>query len=76
MGKLPDLIEYHNEAVRELEKVLVKYLKGGRIAKQRPTVRVNGFLCFGGEKKDAIDFWTCVYSVHTGFLIDANSPFI
>ncbi|KAI0090701.1 DUF221-domain-containing protein [Irpex rosettiformis] len=58
VGKLPDLIEYHNEAVRELEKMLVKYLKDGKIGKQRPTVRVNGFLCFGGQKKDAIDFWT------------------
>ncbi|KAI0691098.1 hypothetical protein BC835DRAFT_1279760 [Cytidiella melzeri] len=58
VGRLPDLIEYHNEAVRELEKVLVKYLKGGRIGKARPTVRVGGFMCLGGEKEDAIDLYT------------------
>ncbi|GBE80758.1 predicted protein [Sparassis crispa] len=58
VGKLPDLIEYHNDTVKELEGVLVQYLKDGKIGKQRPTIRVGGFLCFGGEKKDAIDYYT------------------
>ncbi|KAI0343669.1 DUF221-domain-containing protein [Trametopsis cervina] len=58
VGKLPDLIDYHNEAVRELEQVLVKYLKGGRIGKTRPTVRLGGFMGCGGEKRDAIDYYT------------------
>lgn len=59
VGRLPELIEYHNETVRELEKVLVRYLKGGRIGKERPTIRQGGFLgCCGGEKKDAIDYYT------------------
>jgi len=58
VGKLPDLIEYHNETVRELEGYLVQYLKGGQIGKKRPTIRVGGFLCFGGERKDAIDYYT------------------
>ena len=60
VGRLPELIEYHNMAVRELEQVLVTYLKGGRIAKERPTIRIGGFLGMGGVKKDAIDFYTCV----------------
>ena len=58
VGRLPELIEYHNDAVRELEAVLVKYLKGGKIGKKRPTMTVGGFLGFGGEKKDAIDYYT------------------
>lgn len=60
VGRLPELIEYHNTAVRELEQVLVTYLKGGRIAKERPTIRIGGFLGMGGVKKDAIDFYTWV----------------
>ena len=51
VGRLPELIKYHNDAVRELEAVLVRYLKGGRIASKRPTVTVGGFLGFGGTKK-------------------------
>ncbi|OSC96334.1 DUF221-domain-containing protein, partial [Trametes coccinea BRFM310] len=58
VGRLPDLIEYHNNAVRDLEAVLVRYLKGGKIGKKRPTVRVGGFLGCGGEVKDAIDYYT------------------
>lgn len=60
VGKLPELIEYHNATVRELEQVLVGYLKGGRIGKERPTVRIGGFWGMGGVKKDAIEFYTCV----------------
>ncbi|KAH7927441.1 DUF221-domain-containing protein [Leucogyrophana mollusca] len=58
VGRLPELIEYHNTAVRELEQVLVTYLKGGRIAKERPQIRIGGFMGMGGVKKDAIDFYT------------------
>lgn len=58
VGKLPELIEYHNTTVRELEQVLVSYLKGGKIAKERPTVRIGGWLGMGGNKMDAIDFYT------------------
>ena len=60
VGQLPELIEYHNEAVRELERVLVRYLHGGKIAKNRPTITIGGFLGIGGTKKDAIDFYTYV----------------
>jgi hypothetical protein len=60
VGRLPELIEYHNTAVRELEQVLVTYLKGGKIAKERPTIRIGGFMGMGGTKKDAIDFYTYV----------------
>ena len=58
VGRLPELIEYHNTTVRELEQVLVTYLKGGRIAKERPTIRIGGFMGMGGVKKDAIDFYS------------------
>ncbi|KAG8907252.1 hypothetical protein FRB99_004946 [Tulasnella sp. 403] len=58
VGQLPDLIEFHNQTVRELESVLVRYLKGGKIGKKRPTITIGGFLGFGGETKDAIDYYT------------------
>ncbi|KAI6046451.1 hypothetical protein EDC04DRAFT_2888120 [Pisolithus marmoratus] len=58
VGRLPELIDYHNDIVRELEQVLVTYLKDGKIAKERPTIRIGGFLGMGGVKKDAIDFYT------------------
>ena len=58
VGRLPELIEYHNDAVRELEQVLVKYLKDGKIAKKRPTLTVGGTMGCGGENKDAIDHYT------------------
>lgn len=60
VGKLPELIDYHNQTVRELEQVLVKYLKGGKIAKNRPTIRVGGTCGCGGTRRDAIDFYTLV----------------
>ena len=60
VGRLPELIEYHNDAVRELERFLVRYLKNGRIGKKRPTIRQGGFMCFGGREVDAIDFYTYV----------------
>jgi hypothetical protein len=58
VGKLPELIEYHNTTVRELEQILVRYLKGGKIAKERPTIRIGGRLGMGGVKRDAIEFYT------------------
>lgn len=58
VGQLPELIEYHNETVRSFEKVLVGYLKGGKLGKKRPTITIGGFMGFGGEKRDAIDFYT------------------
>lgn len=60
VGRLPELIEYHNQTVRELEAILVKYLKGGKIGKNRPTVKVGGTCGLGGVRKDAIDFYTYV----------------
>jgi hypothetical protein len=79
VGRLPELIKYHNDAVRELETVLVgfvifplwtgrsiellaySYLKGGRIGRKRPTIRIGGFMGCGGRQRDAIDFYTCVF---------------
>jgi hypothetical protein len=58
VGDLPELIEVHNNTVREFEKVLVRYLKGGKIGKKRPTIRLGGFMGMGGHKRDAIDFYT------------------
>ncbi|KAJ6611276.1 hypothetical protein B0H10DRAFT_2224151 [Mycena sp. CBHHK59/15] len=58
VGKLPELIDYHNETVRELETYLVKYLRGGKIGKSRPTVRIGGSCGCGGTKKDAIEYYT------------------
>ena len=58
VGRLPELIEFHNDAVRELEKYLVRYLKGGKIGSKRPTITKGGFCGIGGKKYDAIDFFT------------------
>ncbi|KAM6502532.1 protein of unknown function DUF221 domain containing protein [Amanita muscaria] len=58
VGRLPELIEYHNTTVRQYEQVLVQYLKGGKLGKKRPTITLGGFMCCGGVKKDAIDFYT------------------
>ncbi|KAG9055422.1 hypothetical protein FS842_002232 [Serendipita sp. 407] len=58
VGQLPELVEYHNNTVRSFEEVLVSYLKGGKIGKKRPTITIGGCLGFGGEKKDAIEFYT------------------
>lgn len=74
VGRLPELIEFHNQAVRELEQVLVTYLKGGKIGKKRPTVSRGGFLGIGGKKYDAIDFYTYVnavfflYAIHVQYV--------
>lgn len=61
VGNLPELIEYHNQAVCELESFLVMYLKDGQIGKNRPTIRKGGFMGIGGKKLDAIDYWTYVF---------------
>ncbi|KAI0302360.1 DUF221-domain-containing protein [Multifurca ochricompacta] len=58
VGNLPHLIEVHNNTVREFEQVLVRYLKGGKVGRKRPTIRLGGFLGLGGKKRDAIDYYT------------------
>jgi calcium permeable stress-gated cation channel len=60
VGDLPRLVDAHNNTVREFEQVLVRYLKGGKIGKKRPTIHLGGFLGMGGEKRDAIDYYTSV----------------
>ena len=59
--ELPELIEEHDKAVRELENVLAKYLKNpDNLPANRPTItpskkyRKNN----GGQKVDAIDYLT------------------
>jgi hypothetical protein len=49
------MVEKHNECVAELEGHLVKYLKGNKLGKNRPTLKEGSTLGIGGEKKDAID---------------------
>lgn len=61
VGNLPELIERHNDTVRELEHVLVTYLKGGNVANKRPTVRIGGGC--GGDKVDAIDYYTYAFVI-------------
>lgn len=54
LDDFPELVDEHNEAVAELEQHLVKYLKNGRVAKNRPTITKGGFLGIGGEKRVSI----------------------
>ena len=59
--ELPDLLEQHEKAVRELESVLAKYLKNpDKLPANRPTLRPskNYRTTNGGEKVDAIDYLT------------------
>jgi len=58
VGQLPEIVESHNDAVRELEQILTTYTKGGKLGPKRPTKRVGGFLGMGGKKVDAIDYMT------------------
>ncbi len=60
LENFPEMVEKHNDAVRELEQALVKYLKGDQIGKKRPSTKIGGFLGMGGEKKDAIDHYSKV----------------
>jgi len=60
VGNLPQLIETHNNTVRQFEQILVRYLKGGKIGKKRPTIRLGGFCGMGGQVADAINYYTCV----------------
>jgi calcium permeable stress-gated cation channel len=62
VGDLPGLIKFHNDTVKELEAVLVRYLKDGVIPSKRPIIRIGGWMGCGGRKIDAIDFYTCVLS--------------
>ncbi|GHJ86379.1 hypothetical protein NliqN6_2781 [Naganishia liquefaciens] len=66
LDDFPELIEEHNEAVRNLEETLVKYLKGNQIGTKRPQITKGGFLGCGGETKDAIKY----YSQQVKFLRD------
>lgn len=81
--ELPDLVEEHETAVRELESVLAKYLKNpDHLPSARPTLRPpktyrrNN----GGEKVDAIDYLTARIReleseiVHIRESIDRRNP--
>lgn len=60
VGSLPDLIEKHDDMVRDLEHVLARYLKDpNNIPAKRPTVHIKKAAgLFGGERVDAIDYYT------------------
>ncbi|KAG9119704.1 hypothetical protein FRC07_005134, partial [Ceratobasidium sp. 392] len=73
VGRLPEMIEYHNQAVRDLEQVLVSYLKGGKLGKKRPTITIGGFLGFGGVKKDAIDYYSAKIATMEKAVDDARA---
>jgi hypothetical protein len=60
VGILPALIETHTQAVKDFETVMVKYLKGGKIARARPTIRIGSFWGMGGTETDAIKYYTSV----------------
>ncbi|CAO3612958.1 unnamed protein product [Cunninghamella blakesleeana] len=60
---LTSLYEEHEVAVEHLEIALTSYLNDGKkIAKNRPTMRMNGFLGFGGKKVDVIEYYTKLVS--------------
>ncbi|KAL8932735.1 MAG: hypothetical protein Q9216_006702, partial [Gyalolechia sp. 2 TL-2023] len=59
--ELPDMIEEYDEAVRELESVLAKYLKNpDSLPAKRPTMRASKKYRAnnGGDKVDSIDYLT------------------
>ena len=58
VGQLAELVEAHNDAVRELEKVLTTYTKNGQLGSKRPTMQIGGFMGIGGQKVDTIDYMT------------------
>ncbi|KAL9936188.1 hypothetical protein V8E36_005030 [Tilletia maclaganii] len=59
VGALPELIEKHNNFVRELERVFASYLKDpNEIPAKRPTVSIGGSMGCGGKRVDAIDYYT------------------
>lgn len=55
---MPDLVEEHNQAVRELEQILTSYTKDGKLASKRPTMRIGGFFGCGGKQVDSIEYMT------------------
>jgi len=55
MGKLPELIEQHEKAVKRLEKYLAVYLKNpNKLPDKRPTCKPKN----EDHKVDAIDYYT------------------
>jgi calcium permeable stress-gated cation channel len=58
--ELPDLIEEHEETVKELEAVLSKFLKNGTVPEKRPMCKASkkDAAYAKGQKVDAIDYLT------------------
>ncbi|RKP06737.1 hypothetical protein THASP1DRAFT_7232, partial [Thamnocephalis sphaerospora] len=56
IGELPDLVEQHEKALRQLESVLAKYYRDPEnMPSKRPTCRLKKFY---GERVDAIDHYS------------------
>ncbi|CAG8623690.1 708_t:CDS:2, partial [Racocetra fulgida] len=55
VGKLPELLKKHEDAVRKLESVLVNYLNPDNIPEERPRHRIEG-RC--GPSIDSIEYYT------------------
>lgn len=68
VGRLPDLIKYHNDAVCDLERILVRYLKGGKLGRKRPTISIGGFLGIGAVKKVGIQYKLRDTTSYQGFV--------
>lgn len=60
VGMLPDLVEKHNQNVREFESLLVRHMKKNPRGEKKPTIRIGGFCGCGGTRKDAIKHYTYV----------------
>ena len=58
VGDLPKLIKTHNETVKKLEKLVLKYMNSDQSERARPTIRVGGCCGMGGKREDAIKFYT------------------
>jgi len=64
VGMLPDLVEKHNQNVREFESLLVRHMKKNLRGDKKPTIRIGGFCGCGGTRKDAIKHYTYVPMVN------------
>jgi hypothetical protein len=64
VGHLPKLIKRHNETVKELEILVLKYMNSSQSETTRLTIRVGGCCGMGGKREDAIKFYTYVFTFH------------
>jgi len=58
VGALPELVERHNDTVKEFEDILAKHAKKDPSGETRPMIRVGGICGLGGRKQDATKYYT------------------